>query len=397
MKKKIAVVAKINGLEFDDRIRKECIELASRAEVFIYVNLDSNEPSSGITSYGIKYEAIHLKTRKWLPSRRFLFIKSLEFYLKLWKKLRAHDLIWAHEVYTYIFPLFTRNNRFVWDLHELPSVFNKKILKPVFLFIERKSKMIIHANPQRIEYLTQIGLIKHKDKHKAIRNYPDNNFVNFTEVHYEFKDFKQWLGNSNYVYLQGLFKTARYPYESVKAIMQSKELKAIVVGRFHADTKLELEQEYAGELSKRIYFTGMIEQLQIAGYMREALCSIVLYDLKNPNNKFCEPNRLYQAIIMDIPVVVGNNPPMEDLVNKYGFGVVLSDSGENIKELIAAIEKIRNNYNYYKNNIEKHKHQIMWENQKVLFNHILPDFGFERNSKLYFNICTFKKSIAYHI
>ena len=49
---RIAVIARTVGLEFDDRIRKQCIALQKIAELFIYVNFADNRKECGVTSYG---------------------------------------------------------------------------------------------------------------------------------------------------------------------------------------------------------------------------------------------------------------------------------------------------------------------------------------------------------
>ena len=74
--KNIAVIAKTKGLEFDDRIRKECIALSKKYHVTIFVVFDDNRQEEGITSYGIKYKSFRIKTRDILPQSKFLLIKT---------------------------------------------------------------------------------------------------------------------------------------------------------------------------------------------------------------------------------------------------------------------------------------------------------------------------------
>jgi len=144
-KKKIAVVCRTVGLEYDDRIRKECISLSKIAQVKIFVTFENNIEEEGVTSYGIPYKSFALTSRKKFTSGHFLLFKAFEFYIKARKPLKKYDLIWAHEEYTFMFALFIKKNKLIWDLHEIPKYFRKIYMKPVFQFIEKRSKHIIHA------------------------------------------------------------------------------------------------------------------------------------------------------------------------------------------------------------------------------------------------------------
>ena len=131
-RKKIAFVLRTVGLEYDDRVRKECITLARSADLTIFALFSNNREEEGITSYGIPYKSFHLVTREKLPSGKFLFFKALEFYFRVIRHLKGFDLIWAHEVYTVLFPLLAGKNKFIWDLHEIPAPFNRPILRNIF-------------------------------------------------------------------------------------------------------------------------------------------------------------------------------------------------------------------------------------------------------------------------
>ena len=211
---KIAVICRTTGLEYDDRIRKECISIAKNAKVKIFVTFENNLEEEGITSYGIPYKSFKLNSREKFRSGRFLLIKAFEFYFKVKPEIKGYDLIWAHEEYTFLFPLFAQKGRFIWDLHEIPNLFDRPILRNIFHYIEKKSKYIIHANEFRIKYLENIDLIRQLNKHDYIRNYPDIHFTNSKVQSQNYKEFLEWLNGVKYVYLQELIGAQRYPYIS---------------------------------------------------------------------------------------------------------------------------------------------------------------------------------------
>lgn len=367
MKKiKIAFVARTVGLEYDDRIRKECITLSAYADVNIFINFSDNRLEKGITSYGIPFQSFRLKTRDFLPSSKFLIIKAFEFYWVIKNELSEYDLIWAHEEYAFMFPLLLKKNYCIWDLHEIPFHFEKGILKHVFKYIEKKSKKLIHANEYRIDYLKKIGLISNDGKHVYINNFPDYYFVESQLEDEKYADFITWLDGSPYAYVQGISVSRRYPFNTVDSIMRSAGLKGIVVGGIDPDALHHLENKYGVLLYQKVFFRGKVNQLQISKYLRNAEFSIVLYDTHTPNNLFCEPNRLYQSLALGVPVIVGHNKPMKDLVNKYHFGIVLSSDGREANEIVRKISEIRMNLNFYKQNIIENNKRIIWSENTIV-------------------------------
>ncbi|RLD54245.1 MAG: hypothetical protein DRJ01_18285, partial [Bacteroidetes bacterium] len=113
------------------------------------------------------------------------------------------------------------------------------------------------------------------------------------------------------------------------------------------------------------FFTGMVPQLEMVKYIDNAYASIVLYSQEvGMNFKLCAPNRLYQAISRGIPVIVGNNPPMKSILEKTKSGVVLSDDGQNMINIINGIKYLQKNYSKYKENSLKTRKLFLWNTQK---------------------------------
>jgi glycosyltransferase involved in cell wall biosynthesis len=373
-KKSIAFVLYTSGLEYDDRVRKEALSLSAYANVEVFFITPENNSGEGVTSYGVPYRMFSLKSRRLLPSGKYTFIKSFDFFLTVRKHLKRFDVVWVHDVHVAAIPFFLSHKNIVWDLHEIPAaIINNQLTRQIFKRIESKCRVVIHANPHRINYLNKAGVIrdKHKHKHVFLRNYPDSVFLTSKLVDEKFYDFKGWLNKSEYVYLQGLQGIHRFPEQTIAAIMQTNGIKAVVIGGFDPAIKEKLHREYGDILYAKIYFRGMLPQLKITRYIEDSLFSMVFYNNNTPNNRLCEPNRMYQAIASGKPVIVGSNEPMKEIVEKYGFGIVLNGFGNEIGEIISAMERMKTNYNHYQSNIELHRHEIMWSSQEPMFLEIL--------------------------
>jgi len=361
--KNIAVIAKTRGLEFDDRIRKECIALSKKYHVTIFVVFDDNRQEEGITSYGIKYKSFRIKTRDILPQSKFLLIKAFEYYLKVIVHLKEFDLFWAHEEYTFLFPLLAKKNKCIWDLHETPDKFNNYLMRKVFHYIEKKSYKIIHANNYRINHLKKIHIIKDLKKHTYLNNFPDLKFLQSTKENSNYQQFQNWLDGSNYIYLQGLSFVGRYPINTIESVIETNS-KAVVVGEIESGSLKYLNKKHPN-LDSFIYFTGMVNQLEITKYIINSQLTIIMYDSSSANELYCEPNRLYQSIGLNKPVITGNNPPMKDIVEKYGLGLSLENDGSKKSEIIEAIEELNESYDLYKKNLLKHSKKFIWQDRNV--------------------------------
>lgn len=365
--KKIAFVLRTVGLEYDDRVRKEALALSKYAEVFIYVNFADNREEEGVTDYGIPYKSFKLFTRDKLPSAKYLLIKAFEFFLKVRPHLKKYDMVWAHEEYAFMFPLLLKKRFCIWDLHEIPFRFQRKYMKSLFKKIEKKSIFLLHANKYRIQYLRKEGLIQDNAKHLYLNNFPDSNFVESNEVHNKdenYEDFIKWLDKDKYVYLQGLMSEGRFPYNTIKSIL-STDLKMLVVGSFDEQAMNALKNEYGDEILERVYFMGMINQLFIPAYLSKAEYTVILYNTDTPNNKYCEPNRLYQSISLSIPILVGNNPPMKSIVEEYDIGISLMSDGRDLEELTEKIGLMQKRKKDFKSNLKKYANKFLWNDEDV--------------------------------
>lgn len=370
--RKIAFVLYTQGLEYDDRVRKESLSLSKYATIDIFTLTPKNIEETGITSYGIEYRAFSLKSRKIIPSGKFTFLKSLEFYFRVKKYLKSYDIIWVCDEEPFLIPLFYRNKKIIWDQHELPMRFEKnRLMKILLLRIENRVYRIIHANQQRRDYLLVKRLFRKSQKHLVLHNYPDMNFIESNKTDSKYDEFIGWLNGSDYVYLQGLSTPDRYPVESIESVLRTGSLKGVVIGSFDANSKEYLSKKYGNTLSQRIFFCGRIDQLMIPNYIRNSKFSIILYELKNPNNRLCEPNRMYQSIVLGKPVVVGCNVTMKDVVEKYCFGVVINSDGKNVTDIISAIDILNRKYKLMIESIKLNKNKVIWSEQEYLFKELM--------------------------
>ena len=372
---KIAMILHTNGIEYDDRIRKEMLTVMKfypniKFKIFAIIDGDSNVKGEGVSDYGVEYCIPQLESRTKYKPGTHLLAKAYDFYKTVNPMLKDFDALWVANERVFFFVALCKKP-IIWDWHELPIPFlGHGYMKFLLRYLMRRCKAVVHANPERIDYIDSAHGLSNKERQFVIRNYPNFNEAD-KNTDETFAEFKSWLGNDNCVYLQGASNEARCGLESVKGIMAIDGLKAVVVGKFDEKIKKQLQEEYGGELEKRLFFTGMVRQQMTPHYIRCCKVSLVLYRKTKPNNFYCEPNRMFQSIINECPVVVGVNPPMKALVDKYHFGVVLKDDGSNVEGISAGIKEALAGHDQFVDEIKKNKDKILWDSQEDEFRKII--------------------------
>lgn len=376
--KKIAMILHTNGLEYDDRIRKEMETVMKlfpgiKFKIFAIIDGEQDKCEKGITDYNVEYEIPLLLSRKKYKPGTHLLQKAWDFYMTVKPQLKDFDAIWCADFDIFFF-IMCVNKPKIWDMHELPMLFLGNPIKKSFLrFLIKKCQVVIHANEERLEFLKKQNVIENVSQHYFIRNYPNKeNEQIIYDDDIKYSDFVKWKGNSSCVYIQSIGNFARCAEESIEAIMQMNDLKAVVIGGFSHELKKKFYSKYPS-LDNRIFFTGMIPQKYTANYIRQCDVSLVLYRNVSPNNYYCEPNRMFQSIMADCPVVVGCNPPMKNVVDEYQFGVSLCDDGSNVDRICSALQTVLDKKDFYVQNIQKNKYIIEWENQEGVFDKIITN------------------------
>lgn len=375
---KVALVIYTSSLDYDDRIRKEMVsikKLYPNVKFNIFALYYENKAEEGVTAYGVPYRVYSLKSREKYPSDTHLLAKSWEFFRVVKPELKSFDAIWVADFHVFLFALLLHGKPMLWDLHELPmAIMGKSWGRALFRYIERKMRVIIHANEPRRDYMASLGMVKQSQKHYVLRNYPDFNEIDSDYDETYFK-FEKWLGDSKCVYIQGIQGKDRANIESTSAVLEVPELKLIVVGRTNQTLKEQLVAKYGKQtIEERVFFTGMIKQLKTPQYIRKCVMSLIFYKKTEMNNWFCEPNRLFQNVNNGNPVVVGNNPPLKEIVDNYGVGECAGTDGCDQNKITVAIKKVLNNLEEYKRNLEAAKGNWLWGSQETTISRIMEDF-----------------------
>lgn len=363
---------KTKSLLSDGRLLKwiDCLERQSISSKIIVLE-DSNTTSNTIIGKLSHAEHLKLYSRTIFKKKGngFLF-KIPEYAFKSFIKFinSKEEIVVFHDNQHYLtFLLLLLTNQFnkrkiIWDLHELPHsiLFRFAITRTYLKTVLEKCFMVIHTNEQRRDFLH--SKIKFTEKNSSIlNNFPELEFI-CSDKKANATNITTWLNGEPYILWLGVASKTRCfdaVFDAYKRF--SKDYKLIILGSVAKEFQQLIVKH---NLSDRIWHS-YVNQSEIIKYIDNAAFSIVLYKNNSPNNFYCEPNRLYQLLSRKIPIIVGANPRLSEIIENKNFGIVLEDDGSDVKNMIAAIEKMKNQYAEYKNTLINTNFEkiFSWENQ----------------------------------
>ena len=128
------------------------------------------------------------------------------------------------------------------------------------------------------------------------------------------------------------------------------------------DGPLKNDLEYLSMNNKNIYFTGMVKYNELADYTSLADLGIILFENNSLNNYYASPNKMFEYIHGNIPILAPNYPFMRFIVNKYKIGFLIDnidpvEISTTIKNIFIDKPKLEQ----MRLNIQKAKNDLNWE------------------------------------
>lgn len=117
-------------------------------------------------------------------------------------------------------------------------------------------------------------------------------------------------------------------------------------------------------VSNKVYFLGKLTQDELPKITSSADIGVSLIENVSISYYHALPNKLFEYIMADVPVIVSNLPQMKEIVEKYDVGYVVEL--ENKDELISAIKKLTEDESLYeskKQNCHIASQELNWEKE----------------------------------
>ncbi|MBN2682418.1 MAG: glycosyltransferase [Bacteroidales bacterium] len=361
---KKAILSVTNDLVSDQRLNRTAITLSKCGYKVLLVG--RKLPDS--INYIGDFEFVRLN---------LLFKKGPLFYaeynLRLFCLLffRKADLFYANDLDSlpanFLASSF-HGNLLIYDSHEyftgVPELNNRKFVSSIWKNME---KFLLPRIKYKITVSNSVAnqyYCDYKVNMQVIRNLP------FKQLNFKKADLN--LEGKKVVVYQGALNIHRGIEHVIKAFKYLENFVFIVVG--NGDIEKELKDLSINEgVSDKIIFTGKIHFFELPEYTNLADVGISLEEDTNLNYRFALPNKLFDYIQAEVPVLVSELPEMASLVRKYGVGEVCVNRSP--KEIASQIREIANNRERYLLKLKEAANELCWENESKKLIDLISSFS----------------------
>ena len=366
MKKVISVV--LNNFTNDSRVLKEAISLQNGGYNIKVIALHEDSLKEFDNISNIPVHRIKIVSRTWSKKRIVQIIKYFEFIYRVVKKYRDRDIIHCNDLGTLpigviIKKFFNKDVKIVYDAHEYETEtlhfkgFYKKIVKILEKnLIKYVDKTITVSNAIADEYVKLYNI----QKPELVLNTPP-----FTQI--EKKNiFREQLNieeDKNIFLYQGGLSRGRgieILLETFKELSKDNSKNVIIfMGYGILEDKI---REYSKKY-KNIFYHKAVSPEILLDFTSSADFGISLIEDSCLNYRYCLPNKMFEYMMVGLPVIVSNLPEMAKIIEEYSVGVI--SKGYSVENLKEAIDKIMNlDRSILNDNIQKIKKVYNWEKQE---------------------------------
>ena len=145
-----------------------------------------------------------------------------------------------------------------------------------------------------------------------------------------------------------------------------KHCKLVMLGWGISENKLKSLAQKLDVLDKKVFFVPKISQKELIPYTSSATLGIIPYDGYDLNTTYCTPNKLFEFICAELPIIYNDNLfTVNSIVNENNFGLPIDivnyrETANKIDELIENPEALA----CFKENLQQNKHDFSWESEK---------------------------------
>jgi glycosyltransferase involved in cell wall biosynthesis len=368
----------LNNFINDSRVLKTSISLHNLGfNVIVVAMYDIGVKEKEIIE-NIPVHRIKLKSRKWPKKKLIQVLKYLEFICKVIKLYRKVDIVHCNDLKALpigwlIKSFFNSRAKLVYDAHEYETEMNGMTATSKYIarFVEKrcikKVDIVITVTDMIAQEYQRIYAIP---KPYVVLNTPfykklDSKGLFRTNLNIE---------DHRLIFLyQGGLCSGRGIEVLLDVFKQLPDDKVIIFMGYGPleRTIIDVAKEF-----NNIYFHPAVSPSILLNYTSSADVGISFIENCSLSDYYCLPNKLFEYIMAELPVIVSNLPEMKRLVDEREIGLVVNDKDESA--LMCAIKSIDSDkIKKFKAAAQKTKLIYCWENDEKVLTEIYNDFLFK--------------------
>lgn len=354
MRKRI-IISVINDLVTDQRINKVATSLVENGYDILLVGrkLKHSQPIIGRIYKTKRFKLIFNKTG--------LFYAFYNIRLFLFLLVTKVDIFLANDLDTLPANYFAskiRRKKLVFDSHELfsevPELAHRKNIKAIWLRLENYFIPKLENCYTVCQSIADWYLEKYKVHFEVVRNIPvSNNLDSIPKTPIE-------LPKGKIILYQGALNLGRGLELAIEAMNHVDATLVIIGGGDIAEQLKKLAKS-----KNNVHFLGRIPFQELNHYTKQANVGISIEENLGLNYYYALPNKLFDYIHAQVPVLVSDFPEMKRIVEDYSIGKTLKE--RNPKSLADVLNSMLNEEEQietWKNNLKKAKEELIWEKEK---------------------------------
>jgi glycosyltransferase involved in cell wall biosynthesis len=361
----------LNNFKNDSRVLKENISLQNAGYHVKVVALHEEPLEEYENVQGLSVHRVKLKTRAWSKHTLVQFIKYLEFIYRVIKKYRKIDIVHCNDlnalpIGVLIKTICSKNIKIVYDAHEYETEIlgldgiEKKIIRWLEKWLITYSDKVITVSDAiaseyvRLYNIKKPALVLNTPIYKIIEK--KDNFRRTFDILSEQTIFLYQGGLSHGRGIEILLETFKIIDDdnSVIVFMGYGPLEGLIK---------ESSKEY-----ENIYFHPAVPPDELLDFTSSADFGISTIEDSCLSYRYCLPNKMFEYLMAEIPVIVSNLIEMRRLVENNRIGIVAkSNTLAGLQEAIT--EALQLDKKILQKSIQIVKNIYNWEEQeKVLLN-----------------------------
>lgn len=359
MKKIIVSVS--NDLSTDQRVEKVCNTLFNAGYEILLIGKKEANSSPIQRRYSTKRIAVFFK-------KGFLFYAEFNLKLFLLILFTKKDLLLANDLDTllpnYIASLLQKKD-LLYDSHELfpeiPELINRPFTKNIWSSIESKILPNLKNTYTVCGSIAKFYNSKYNTNFKIILNLPTKK--QSLKSKFPFK-----YNNQKIILYQGAVNIGRGLELMLTALPFLENCIFVIIG--DGDILDALKKEVAlKNLDQQVYFLGKITPNELHQLTPIADLGISVEEDLGLNYRYALPNKIFDYIQAEVPILVSNLPEMKKIVIDYHVGEIVHDRAPEklANQIKSVLEKD------FSNALKIAKNKLIWEHQEEALLAIFKD------------------------
>lgn len=347
------IVSVTNDLATDQRVDKVCNTLYKNGFDILLVGRKLKDSLIVQRNYSIK--RIQL-----VFNDGFLFYAEFNIRLFFFLLFNKKDILLSNDLDT-LLPNYLisklQHKKLVYDSHELfpevPELVNKPIVKKIWIGLEKVMLPNLKNSYTVCQSIADFYKEKYQTDFKVIKNYP--------YLKNKQKDIFSFEKKGKKIILyQGAINIGRGLELMIKTMHFLPNCCFIIIGK--GDIDEQLKQLVAKENINNVKFLGKIEPNELQKITPNADLGISLEEDLGLNYRFALPNKIFDYIHAEIPILISDLPEMKRIVMNYKVGEIVKKRDPKIiaNQINVLLQKD------FSNRLKQVKKEFVWEEKKLI-------------------------------